>query len=717
MTTPTPYPWMEDSQYGTTPSVTGYLEVTSPNGLYLANGLKKVEIGKDRIDVYDGTNFVTLVNGEVLANTFIGALNGNATTATKATGIEILLNNNNVDYCVPYATTIGGSSNLLNANNTPTTGFFYNPSTQTLKSQNFSGAFTGTATNATNAVIGTDNASTLVYPTFVKTNGVGNKGLFIDDTTTALSFNPSTGNLTTTTFTGGLSGNATSATTATNATNVAITDDNTTATALYPVFVSDNTGNLSLKVDKTTSPFSYVPSTGLLTAQSFYATPGGTSILSQLTQTGLVVVNGGTSTTTINNNQITCSQVTPASTTTINPTSVSATTFIGALSGNATTATNITGGLGGQVLYQSAANTTTLLPNGTAGQVLASQGTTLPPIWTTSAGLPASPATTNLKYLLFNAGTGGNAWDDVWDTAFSNISLFSAYNPLGSSAPSKTQNMAIGINALGNLTGAGINNLALGMGALSGTGTTTFSNVTALGYNAGNSWGSGQSGECNNVFVGNAAGAFSAGKNNVYIGGRQVAQSASGSNNVIVGGNSLGGGGPGTGGNNTMIGMDTGFSIFSGTATGSNNTYIGYQAGQSPAQTAATANTIILGNGSVTTFKVQVAQSALSDARDKKDFVPLDAGLNFVNELKPIRFEWNKRDGGLEGRKDVGFTAQSLQETQATTGLEIPNLVNDETPDHLCIMPTQLIPVLVKAVQELSAEVKMLKEQIKALSV
>ena len=30
-----PYPWIKDSQYGTTPLVTGYLEVTSTNGLYL----------------------------------------------------------------------------------------------------------------------------------------------------------------------------------------------------------------------------------------------------------------------------------------------------------------------------------------------------------------------------------------------------------------------------------------------------------------------------------------------------------------------------------------------------------------------------------------------------------------------------------------------------------------------------------------------------------
>jgi microcystin-dependent protein len=60
---------------------------------------------------------------------------------------------------------------------------------------------------------------------------------------------------------------------------------------------------------------------------------------------------------------------------------ITATTFVGALTGNASTATNIAGGAGGQVLYQSAVNTTAKLTNGTAGQVLTSAGTTLAPVW------------------------------------------------------------------------------------------------------------------------------------------------------------------------------------------------------------------------------------------------------------------------------------------------------------------------------------------------
>jgi hypothetical protein len=63
---------------------------------------------------------------------------------------------------------------------------------------------------------------------------------------------------------------------------------------------------------------------------------------------------------------------------------VYATTFIGNLTGtasSATTATNLAGGLVGYIPYQSAVDATTFLAPGTAGRYLKSQGTGLPPIW------------------------------------------------------------------------------------------------------------------------------------------------------------------------------------------------------------------------------------------------------------------------------------------------------------------------------------------------
>ena len=50
---------------------------------------------------------------------------------------------------------------------------------------------------------------------------------------------------------------------------------------------------------------------------------------------------------------------------------------------NAGTATNLAGGLGGSIPYQSSANTTAMLANGTAGQVLTSNGGTTAPSWST----------------------------------------------------------------------------------------------------------------------------------------------------------------------------------------------------------------------------------------------------------------------------------------------------------------------------------------------
>ena len=57
--------------------------------------------------------------------------------------------------------------------------------------------------------------------------------------------------------------NAATAGTATNATNTAITDDTTTATAVYPTWVTTTTGNLPQKT--TSTRFTFVPSTGVLT--------------------------------------------------------------------------------------------------------------------------------------------------------------------------------------------------------------------------------------------------------------------------------------------------------------------------------------------------------------------------------------------------------------------------------------------------------------------
>jgi hypothetical protein len=177
------------------------------------------------------------------------------------------------------------------------------------------------------------------------------------------------------------------------------------------------------------------------------------------------------------------------------------------------------------------------------------------------------------------------------------------------------------------------------------------------------------------------------------------------SNNTAIGTDALGANTTGAG--NTALGHDAGVNL----TTGSNNTCIGDGAS---ATSATAANEITLGNSSIATLRCQVTTiSSLSDARDKANVADLNAGLDFVNALRPVKFDWNMRDGGKVGIPDTGFIAQDLQAVQATTGVDIPGLVYAANPDMLEAGYGKLIPVLVKAVQELSAEVERLKSQIK----
>ena len=107
--------------------------------------------------------------------------------------------------------------------------------------------------------------------------------------------------------------------------------------------------------------------------------------------------------------------------------------------------------------------------------------------------------------------------------------------------------------------------------------------------------------------------------------------------------------------------------------------------------------------------------------RDKKDIEDLDAGLGFINALRPVQFTWDMRpttgmDGEvIEGRKgdpDTGFLAQDLKAAQVATGITIPGLVYDSNPEKLEAGYGKLLPVLVKAIQELSAKVEALEAQL-----
>ena len=332
------------------------------------------------------------------------------------------------------------------------------------------------------------------------------------------------------------------------------------------------------------------------------------------------------------------------------------------------------------------------------------------------------------------------------------------------------QNVSLGYQALEGTVGAsGNNNVAIGRSSMqyitsgyqnSATGTAALQRVTsgyqnaALGYNSGNSITSGYQ----NVFIGSSSGReITSSYQNIGIGSSSLGElrtNSDGYQNVGIGDNTfnrLSEGrqnvalGSGAGNNlgsemeachrNTLIGANS----MSEIAEGSNNTCLGYQSGRKDpnvddgvvvnfstylgyntiASGSTTneiaigynaegggSNTIVLGNSSIAALKCQVQTiTSLSDKRDKTNIQDSEYGLDLISKLKPVTFDWNMRDGAKVGIKDLGFIAQDLQEVND----DYTQLVEDKNPEKLEASYGRLIPVLVKAIQELKAEIELLK--------
>jgi hypothetical protein len=156
-------------------------------------------------------------------------------------------------------------------------------------------------------------------------------------------------------------------------------------------------------------------------------------------------------------------------------------------------ATNIAGGSGGQILYQSAVDITSKLSNGSFGQVLTSNGTTLPPSWETISGA-APPITIVGPNNLFSTGLTGtgagvliatysnffgeNAGNAATNASFSNFFGENA----GNAATSASRSNFFGENAGNTATGASYSNF---LGAGAGSSATSAHDSNFLGSGAG----------------------------------------------------------------------------------------------------------------------------------------------------------------------------------------------------------------------------------------
>ena len=131
-----------------------------------------------------------------------------------------------------------------------------NPFTGRITADRFNGDLAGTAANAEGVMLGTDNTVGPYYIPFSLTTNANANKLYIDNVTGPLSYDPSTSTLNCTTFSG----------TANIANNVALTSDDTNTTCFIPFSKTTSATSNQLFIDNVTSPLTYNPSNGAITA-------------------------------------------------------------------------------------------------------------------------------------------------------------------------------------------------------------------------------------------------------------------------------------------------------------------------------------------------------------------------------------------------------------------------------------------------------------------
>ena len=359
----------------------------------------------------------------------------------------------------------------------------------------------------------------------------------------------------------------------------------------------------------------------------------------------------------------------------------------------------------------------------------------------------------------------GGAGGGTGNTA---VGMDAAYSITSADYVTAVGNNAVNANQTNHyLTGIGYNSLryvtsgndacAVGANTLSSSSHTAASGNHAFGYHCfhglttggdgniaiGRQAGSSQTTEDQSVYIGKSAGWATNAGQCVGIGRRALQGVSTGAGNTAVGFQTMYGS-VGSGANNTMVGAYCGQ-----TFTGSNNFGLGYQAAYSgsPGGAPASDNQGYLGDENITHIHAQVDIHAHSDKRDKNDVEPLTLGLEFVNQLEPVTYRWDKRvkyikkymldlpkddpdfvdlddvvhDGThTEPQLHAGLLAQDVEEIEQSYGFnkeDLTALVTDLSGDGKAysLNYSRFVPMLIKSVQELSTQVESLKEEIEEL--
>jgi hypothetical protein len=311
----------------------------------------------------------------------------------------------------------------------------------------------------------------------------------------------------------------------------------------------------------------------------------------------------------------------------------------------------------------------------------------------------------------------------VYNTTGSNNTIVG--EQAGNSSPGNnfSDNSLFGFKAGFQLTSGNLNSF---FGEQSGYSNTTGSYNTFMGFGSGYATTTGYSNTASgfNALNSNTTGVF----NCIYGTNCAVSQTTA-SNNCAFGYGALYNG---TGGSNSAFGYNAG-GLYS---TGNNNTYIGNSADAGGSINNATAlgnttvvnatNKVRVGNTSVTVIEGQVAWSFPSDSRFKTNVTEDVRGLEFINRLRPVNYNFKTdefeqflmknmpdsiktlRMQGVDYAASMsiihtGFIAQEVEQAAITSGYIFDGIhtpVNDD--DNYSLAYSQFVVPLVKAVQELS---------------
>jgi hypothetical protein len=193
---------------------------------------------------------------------------------------------------------------------------------------------------------------------------------------------------------------------------------------------------------------------------------------------------------------------------------------------------------------------------------------------------------------------------------------------------------------------------------------------------------------------------------------------ATGNNNIAIGENALYNNSSSQPTTTNKGNIAIGWSAGCNNVTGYNNIYIGNNAQQSG---TTSCNQIVIGTTQYTgQYAPSPTWSSVSDARDKTDIEVIPLGLDFLMEVRPVKFTWKLRNTDAShprfGMLDSGFIAQELADTASKYGVnEWLKITSGEGTEQMYADSGRLLPVTVKAVQELAVLVDTLTARVATL--